>query len=69
MEGVRETPLRGVVVPLLRRSLSSGPKPKVKRVRRVLRGEGEVLELFGERRGDVPPVTELRDRMPPYRLF
>lgn len=69
MKGVRETPIPGVVVVLPRRQVSPSPQPKVKRVRRVFRSQGEVLELFGERHREVRPVAEIRDRIPPYRLF
>jgi hypothetical protein len=65
MEEVR----RGVVVPLRRRLVWPSPKPKVKRVRPVFSSEGEVLELFGESRREQRPVPELRDRVPPHRLF
>jgi hypothetical protein len=35
----------------------------------VTRGQGEVLELFGERPSELRSVTQVRDRVPPYRLF
>lgn len=69
MEGVRETPLRGVVVPLRRRPKWSRPRPRVRQVRPVTRGQGEVLELFAERPSELHQVTQVRDRVPPYRLF
>jgi hypothetical protein len=69
MEGVRETPLPGVVVPLRRKSRPSRPRPRVRPVRPVTRGQGEVLELFGERPSELRSVTQVRDRVPPYRLF
>jgi hypothetical protein len=69
MEGVRETPLRGVVIPLRRKSSSPRPKLRVRPVRPVTSGQGEVLELFGERSTELRSVTQVRDRVPPYRLF
>jgi hypothetical protein len=35
----------------------------------VTRGQAEVLELFDERPAELRPVTQVRDRVPPYRLF
>jgi hypothetical protein len=69
MEGVRETPLRGVVIPLRRKSRFTRPKPKVRPVQSGTRGHGEVLELFGERPAELRQVPQVRDRVPPYRLF
>jgi hypothetical protein len=69
MEGVRETPLRGVVLPLRRKPRRTRPKPRVRPVRPVTRGQGEVLELFGERPSELRSVAQVRDRVPPYRLF
>jgi hypothetical protein len=65
MEDVRH----GVVVPLHRRPARPSPKPKVRRFKPRFTGEAEVLELYGERRPRERPVSELRDRVPPHRLF
>jgi hypothetical protein len=65
MEEVRH----GVVVPLRLRRVRPAPEPKVRRFKPRFSGEAEVLELYGERRPRERPVTELRDRVSPHRLF
>jgi hypothetical protein len=59
----------GVVVPLRSRQVRRTPRPMVRRLKPRFSGEAEVLELYGERQPRERPVTELRDRVPPHRLF
>jgi hypothetical protein len=68
MEGIRQLTPSGVV-PLRKRRGSPSPRPKVRNVTPLFRSEGEVLEMYGERRPRERIVPELRDRVPPHRLF